>query len=404
MAAVTGGVEQVADVTEFPDGSFGAVAVRTSTGGLALTGPRDPRVLHTGLARTHWIRNAVEFFLQHVRFRHEWDGSELILRITDSPFKRANTPMVPQTVVPWSRGGSDVSKVQVWSESNKKMDCPVFDLPAGATTMGGTCPGANPGQSIVPPQVRENPNVVRGGKLVAVTPGTRRHETLRLGETICSSCYAEGGSFMYSDNQVRMVLRYWWARAMVHRHFDEFVDVMVKSILKLRYPAGTPGNILPVRLHSSGDFFDQQYARAWMTIADEVKRDETGKRVRFWAPTRTWAVPGWNEFWRKELSGRGNFMVRSSAYHFGDPAPGPLAPDNAAGSTSLFVTREEVHTQRTNFNAHGREQEFFDWLCPTYAAGSSETKNCSSSPNPMGGTHCRVCWVRPEMRVNYAAH
>lgn len=404
MAAVTGNMELVPE-GDAPLSGDALGATRTASGGFVLTGPRDFSTLHTGLARMHWTRNAVEYFLFRVRFRHEWDGKTLVLRITDSPYKVRGVPVMPKDAVPWDRATNDISRVSVWSESNSKMDCPVFDLPAGATAVGGTCPGANVGQSIVPEVVRQNPNVVRDGKLVVATPGTKRHEALRPGETICQSCYAEGGNYRYSDNQARMVLRYWWARAMVHRHFDEFVDVMVKSLLKLRYPSGAPEGILPVRLHSSGDFFDMKYAEAWLAIARAVSKEgEIGRRIRFWAPTRTWAMPGWSEFWREKLPGHSNFAVRASAYHFDDPAPGALAPDNAMGSSSCFITPEEVASRRTDFRATEQERAKYDWMCPTYAAGSSATKNCSSSPNPMGGVHCRACWVAPQLRVNYAAH
>lgn len=400
MAAVTGNAEQVETGDELSGGVFsGFGEAEKAKRAHVLSAARDPRSMHSALARTHWVRNAVEHFLQRVRFRHEWDGSELALRITESPFKRGNTPIVPNNIVSFARGGSDVSKVQVWSEGNSKMDCPSYDVPSGGTAIGGTCPGANPGQSIISGPARRD--------VLPPAPGTSEPVRVNQPLTICNACYAESGSYAYADNQVRNVLRYWWTSAMVSKHYDDWVRLMCASVVRLRFPAGTPGNILPVRLHSSGDFFNQVYASAWMEVADRLASgDETERRIRFWAPTRTWAVPGWQEFWARELPKlRGdNFTVRASAYHFDDPAPGKLAPNNAMGSTSIYATPEEVQQKRTDFRARGDERARFDWQCPTYAAGTSETKNCSSSPNPMGGTHCRACWVLPDARINYAAH
>jgi len=417
MAAVTGHLEQGSEPTRGPRFSGFAGNLRR--------GPPDLAASHASLTRTHWVRNAAEQYLAECTFQHEWDGRSLVIMLVDAPERRAGRDGVlraafPQDAVPFSRGGSDVSKVEVWGLGNKKMDCPVFDLPAGATAVGGTCPGANGGQSVVPNAGQQ------AARLAMVAPptydlpegaATLLSTEVKPASTICQSCYAEGGSFAYSDNAARLIVRYWWALAMVNQHYDEFVQVLFESALKLKFPSCAPGGILPIRLHASGDFFSIPYAEAWMEVADRLALDggDVGERIRFWAPTRTWATPagreeGWQSFWEERLPRMktNNFMVRASGYHFDDPAPGALAPGNALGSTSLYVQNPDEERMREDFRAQGEERLFFDWQCPTYSQTDDNDPrplaSCSVSPNPFGGTHCRACWVAPNLRINYPAH
>lgn len=432
MAAITGHLER-GYTTEFERADDGTFGVKSDT--------RDEAVAHTALTRTHMVRSAAEFFLtsNQIRFRHEWDGKQLVIRIVESPFRKADgTPTVPQDSVPWAKGGSDVSQVKVWSLDNSKMDCPVFDLPAGATRVGGTCPGANEAQSIVKARHGVVPAPPRGGAAMPYTPpelrysgfGDEGQQVVDLPNTICASCYAEGGSFAYADNQIRMIIRHWWVRAMMREARDEFIDLMSESLLMLPYPLGAKdpvdgGPIYPVRLHSSGDFFDKVYAQAWLEIADRLYDHPEGNRIRFWAPTRTWAA-GWGDWWAETLPRHSpHFVVRPSAYHFNDPAPGALAEGAAQGSTSVYATEVDKQRARTTFWAAQTpsltlkdgsvvsEADLYDWQCPAYAVQPSTTKagklvdaakSCSHAVNPGGEHHCRACWTRPDLRINYCAH
>lgn len=240
------------------------------------------------------------------------------------------------------------------------------------------------------------------------------HQFLANGLVI-HNCYAFEGNYPSPHVQLGEVLRYWWVRSMLQQgRFEELVDTLVLSMRLIRYPK-TPYGIYPVRIHSAGDFFSQDYARAWLRVADELwSANEESRRVVMWAPTRTWAAGNWTAFWREELpklrsarSGRPNLMVRASAYNFNDAAPGPLAPGNARGSTSLFQSEDMV---RLNSSRRGGErfkapsgETRYDWACPTYAI-EQEKHNCSNATNPDGKTHCRACWVHPELRVHYTAH
>lgn len=362
---------------------------------------------HVQLLRTHWTRLAVEWYARQCAFRHEWERGQLILRIVRSPAKHNGKPVIPQTAVPFSTGGTGVHYVPVWGLSNSKMDCPVFDLPAGPVSFGGTCPGAEMGQTTIPVPVRRAMLTAEG--LLRNPPPGRPPVKLDEQKAICQSCYAEGGAFGYSDNQARMILRYWWARGMLQRPngIEELAQLLTESIRALPFPSGAPGNILPIRLHSSGDFFSQDYASMWLRVADLLwQQGGDAQRVRFWAPTRTWAAGNWSAFWAAKLprllsaqDRSPNFMVRPSAYHFDDVAPEALAPGNAKGSTSMFQSRSTPN----QFHANAAEKPFFDWRCPAYSVEEG-AHSCSNATNPRGGRHCRACWMYPAMRINYPGH
>jgi hypothetical protein len=235
------------------------------------------------------------------------------------------------------------------------------------------------------------------------------------------NCYAFEGNYPIPHVQLGEVLRYWWVRSMLEQgRASELVDTLVLSMKLIRYPE-TPYGILPVRIHSAGDFFSKDYAKVWCDVADELWRmGGNAARVRMWAPTRTWAQWG-NGFWAEQLGSLAsvrdgqapNLMVRASAYNFNDAAPGAFHPTNAAGSTSLMQSQEEPRLARnaaagipTSSGEAFRPvpgEARYDWACPTYSI-EQDKHTCSNATNPEGGVHCRACWVRPEWRVQYTAH
>ena len=402
MAAVTGAQEEgdviLPEVEGNPSSGFGGVRSKL----------RKPENMHVQLTRLHWNRSALGWFLQKVKVRHEWGGDEgpdqLIIKVVDSPVRDAQGPYIPRNAVPWDQMGGSVRDISAWSYLNSKMDCPSFDLPTGAAVVGGTCPGAVEGQSIVPN---------RTGVLSSTG------QAVDLPRTICSACYATGGHQGYTNVQLHQMIRHIWVQGMLNYKAEAFVDVMVESLLampdKVFSPnsRSTPQNILPVRVHSAGDFFSIKYASAWLDIANKVGASgERGRRFRFWAPTRTWVVRGWPEWWQQNLPRlkHNNFTVRASAFHFDDPSPGALDGHDAKntrtgmGSTSCHITDQNAAQLRTDFHATREERARFDWTCPTYSAREGQLKSCSQSPNPMGGMHCRACWIRPDLRIDYPAH
>jgi hypothetical protein len=398
MAAVTGAQEEgdvlLPEVDGDPLSGFGAVRSQ----------PRDPANMHVQLTRMHWTRSALGWFLQKVKVRHEWEGDLLVIKVVDAPTRDAEGPYIPRNAVPWDQMAHPMREVNVWSYLNSKMDCPSFDLPTGAAAVGGSCPGAVEGQSISP---------VRRGVLSSTG------QPVDLPRTICNACYVANGPFGYANNQLNQMIRHIWVQGMLNHSVENFVDVMSESLLAMpnKYFApnarSTPQNILPVRVHSAGDFFSIKYASAWLDIANKVAASgERGSRFRFWAPTRTWVVAGWPQWWQQNLKrlNQENFTVRASAFHFDDPSPGALDGRDARrtktgmGSTSCHITDKKAAQLRTDFHATREEKARFDWTCPTYSAREGQLKSCSQSPNPMGGMHCRACWIRPDLRIDYPAH
>lgn len=235
------------------------------------------------------------------------------------------------------------------------------------------------------------------------------------------NCYAFEGNYPSPHVQLGEVLRYWWVRSMLEqRRAPELIETLVLSMRLIRYPE-TPYGILPVRIHSAGDFFSKEYAKVWLAVADELWRmGGNAARVRMWAPTRTWAQWG-NEFWQDALGNLEavkdgkppNLMVRASAYNFNDEAPSAFHPSNAKGSTSLLQSQDEARLARNRAAGIAttdprtyrppETERRYDWACPTYSI-EQEKHTCANATNPEGGIHCRACWVRPEWRVQYTAH
>lgn len=107
------------------------------------------------------------------------------------------TPIpIPANLVFWAPMPIDNHAFALWSESNGKMACPTWDLPAGSNLLGGSCPGATPGQSVVPGRDRANYAAADGSGLVRLRfgapPNRDRLPTLPivLQETICERCLA----------------------------------------------------------------------------------------------------------------------------------------------------------------------------------------------------------------------
>lgn len=422
MAAVTGGLLEAQTTRLDPSdetlqaqarqrakalGSFGDL-------GAALRALPSVPQSHASLTRTVWIRRTLEQWAARNTFRvvqadEGANAGQLVFRLDGPP--------MPKTVVPWMTATDDWQEFALWGESGK-MACPTWDLPAGGLTVGGTCPGADAGQTIVDPALRRQRldfdssgrAILKGRK-----PEGDRAE-MKEGGTICSQCYAFEGNYPSPHVQLGEVLRYWWLRSMLQQdRLEELVETLVLSMRLIRYPK-TPYGIYPVRIHSAGDFFSQDYARAWLRVADELWRlNEESRRVVMWAPTRTWASGNWTNFWKGELprlrsvrdGRRPNLMVRASAYNFNDTAPEAFVPGNARGSTSLFQTAdarrlELPRTGAERFYAPPGEMRY-EWACPTYAI-EQEKHTCANATSPEGHPHCRACWVHPEMRIHYTAH
>jgi hypothetical protein len=381
----------------------------------------DPYAAHAGLLQTLWTRRAVEDALSG-RSYHVATGAELGKRREDAArLFLVLDPPLPKDHVPWSHlTRDDMSSVNLLGRPSK-MACPAFDLPAGWMLAGGTCPAAGVCQTIVPEperlklegQIADHVFLGPTGPSGAATGPGQTHVL----EAICEQCYATGGRYQYAEMAIRMVLRHAWTRTLLSsgdRGLNEWVSVLVDAISRETFepePVPDPrgGQLACFRVHSSGDFFSRKYAQAWIAVANQFPQ------ITFWAPTRTWAAPGWLEAWPKLLAANapGNFLVRPSGLHFGDFAPTRGAhpwegdyPFNAAGSTALYAATDDPRVE-DNFgmNIDGHFDPRYDWGCMAYAQNrANEAKTCRDAFNPDGGVGCRVCWTHPRLRVRYAAH
>mgnify|MGYP001615054810 CR=1 FL=1 len=87
-----------------------------------------------------------------------------------------------------------------------------------------------------------------------------------------SNCYATAGNYPSPHVQAAEIIRHWWCKSMIHgtpNRTQEWVDTVVRSMQLLKYPYYRSG-IMPVRIHSSGDFFSPAYALAWVQVANSI--------------------------------------------------------------------------------------------------------------------------------------
>jgi len=303
-------------------------------------------------------------------------------------------------ILPWYIGVADVQRFALFG-SNGKMRCPTWDLPAGSPVIGGSCPDATAGQTVVEPEKRYGALRSDRRSLPVLTPGLGVAQPADERAAICQQCYALEGSYPSPHVQVGEILRFWWSRSMLAEgRGEEWVETMVRAIGASNIPLTRQG-IRPIRVHSAGDFFSPGYAEASMEVANriwelELRHGHREPEIRFWAPTRTWAARGFD--WSRIASQlrNSNMVVRPSSYHVDDPAPGALAPGWPMGATSVI----------NDHKRHGDER--YDWDCLTYAikmrGGGDLAPSCEDAAAPDGRRGCRACWTDPHLRINYTTH
>ncbi len=360
---------------------------------------------HNGLTRMVWVRRTIESLLNG-RNVYVADGATLgkdapalrtpLYFVVDPPFGKNEIPWMPAAT-------EEVRTVDLIGESGK-MGCPTWDLPAGSPIIGGSCPAATAGQSIIPLDLR-----LRSQHAVG--------QPVKLQEAICQICYAESGNYASPHVQVGEMVRYWWCRQMLDgagataETRAAWVDTVVRAIEGTMFPDERPIDprtgkpVLPMRIHSSGDFYSPEYAAAWVEVANRMPE------VMFWAPTRTWASPGWNRTWEKlgPAIKHGNLALRPSAYHTGDPAPSKDEhpwpggyPYTSAGTTSIY-TFDDANAGTDMAKPTPSKDPRFDWSCRTYAI-LDDAHSCRNALAPDGKIGCRACWLHPDLRVNYTTH
>lgn len=156
------------------------------------------------------------------------------------------------------------------------------------------------------------------------------------------------------------------------------------------------------RIHDAGDVWQHQYLATWIEVCTRLPR------VRFWMPTRTWAV-------KKKLPAEllrqvpSNMTIRPSALHFREEAP-PLALMGSLGYPTARPTGGGGLSAGSGSTVGAIPRGA--WECPAYrhwSAGggalllASEVGKGTSDTAGVGGTciiargrdgenGCRVCW------------
>jgi len=230
-----------------------------------------------------------------------------------------------------------------------KMSCFSWSIPAGPTTLHGTCPASVPRD--IPARSPES------GVQAALT------KPERAGGFICGECYAGKNRYLYGSIQKAQMLRLSW----IERAMDSgtFVTEMYQALaMTFNAPVGSLElvEIDPhfFRIHDSGDFYHPEYYAAWAEVC------AMASAIRFWAPTRMWVFPEWRTLMTQTIGIPDNLALRPSALWFNTPTP--RIRGFAAGS--------------------GAGREANAWDCPAWGTGS-----CGSSEGPKGTVPCRTCWA-----------
>lgn len=351
---------------------------------------------HAELTNMVYLRAAVLKALEGRSVHVQTSGRDVWLYL-DKPLRAQDTPAWNPISLPEVKRG----KLLSWTS---KMGTPSFSLPAGAPSMGGSCVGANGGQTVVSPGVYNGQK-----KTVLKVLGLQDYEAEN---TVCQHCYAEGGQYATGNVQVYQLMRQAWATAAVQD--GSFVETMSWAIRnanfyisgkglstakddddKLIIDAGTG---LPLksanrgerdlkryfRIHDSGDFFSPDYIAAWKAVAD------ANPDVTFWAPSRVWAVDRMRAAVNEINKNPKNLIIRPSSYTINGPAPRDIGPGWAGGST-VFAEDAKVG------------QKDFDWDCRAYLTDTQKV-TCRDAEAPDGERGCRACWKRPDLRINYTLH
>jgi hypothetical protein len=411
---------------------------------------------HSGLLGMVFVRDAVFDSLQGLQFAvHPGNAQD---KDAKKVYLVLDRPIGPGPAWnPATNPGVRQYKALSWTS---KMNAPSWSLPAGAPQIGGACPGAVAGQSVVPEAAR-NANA----RLVNIGLGRPSSAPVNLAQAICEFCYATGGQYSTGQVQFAQILRFLWARQAInftvqtpHGMSTAFVETMVYAIDNADYKldGGTikadpetnePAQALPpeptgrrfFRIHDSGDFFEEEYLRQWKMIADRLPD------ITFWAPSRIWATSWGIDAVNRINGNQRNLIIRPSAYETNEAGPGvnPATETGKdlggwyddsgrvttkghgtylngwAGATTVLSVKQNLgmspereqyvyeHAQRFEPKTTGPDPRY-TWNCQAYATNDAK-HTCRKAVAPPGlggpdGKGCRACWIAPDEIVNYSLH
>ena len=254
-----------------------------------------------------------------------------------------------------------------------KMSAASWSIPAGPPSVGGACASAELFKSA-------------GAYNVALRQGEVEQRPVSKPDWICQYCYAGKSNYMHRTSQYSQTARWIWISGMVqHLGLEGAVEKMTEALkfhqgnVKNRQRAGENPNFF--RIHDSGDFtLSPNTYLLWSMVAREMPD------VNFWAPTRMWTFPKFNEMVRSNPA-PDNMSIRPSALHFEDAAPGIDGFDE--GSSAHHMETDPV------------KEGIAQWICPAY---QHDGHTCAGAGGPKGEKDCRVCWVHTDMSVSYRSH
>ena len=265
-----------------------------------------------------------------------------------------------------------LSESSFYSETSK-MSAPSWSIPAGPQAVGGSCAAA---------EVFRSP--VTYAK--ALTQGEVEQTAPRPKDWICAYCYAGKSNYMHRTSQYTQMARMIWLKGTVDAHgVAGAADIMAEALaahmrnVKYRESVGEATDFF--RIHDSGDFtMAPDTYSMWCLVAKRLPG------IKFWAPTRMWVFPKFNDLVRRSPP-PANLTLRPSALHFGDTAP--VIMGFHAGSTA--------HPPAINPAQTG----IADWECPAYKHGGH---SCAGAGGPKGEKDCRFCWTYKDERPSYRSH
>ena len=256
-----------------------------------------------------------------------------------------------------------------------KMSASSWSIPAGPPSIGGSCASAELFKSA-------------GAYQVALRQGDVEQRPVAKVDWICQYCYAGKSNYMHRTSQYSQTARWIWLSGMIQNAgLEQTIQLMAGALrvhlgnTKEREKGGENPKFF--RIHDSGDFtLSPNTYLMWVGVAKELKSDG----VSFWAPTRMWTFPKFNELVRANPV-PANMSLRPSALHFEDVAPAIDGFD--AGSTAHDIKNDPVTGGKA------------DWICPAY---QHDGHTCANAGGPKGEKDCRTCWSHKDMSVSYRSH
>jgi hypothetical protein len=227
--------------------------------------------------------------------------------------------------------------------SNGKMIAPTWSIAPGPVQFGGSCVVSD---AMFHTSEIEYPT--DEGKSVARIP--KAHQAKRFkalggfakpdaSKWICNDCYALKSRYVFTPKIVKWVaLQIWmkrvedFASAMIDmmRHNIEYLMKVTRRDDFVRSDMADTSWPHPnyFRVHDAGDFFSVPYFEAWCEIAAAMPQ------VKFWAATRTWAVPKLADAFSR-VKCPPNLVIRPSELYVDQPPRmhrWPSAPASAVAS------------------------------------------------------------------------